>query len=112
VKPVGFAVPIIGTCLCLSVTSSNAGPCTDQITAFEKTVRSTATLPNAGVTATQTSAAQLHKQPTPGSVMQAQDNAVSTFDSALVRAKKFDEDGNRAECTQALDDAKKIYETK
>lgn len=90
-----------------NVASAHAGPCTAEIEQFEKAMREAG--PGAGPSAPQSIGAQLSHQPTAESVKQAELRARSGFEAVLARAKKFDAEGKRAECTEALTDAKLIY---
>lgn len=100
---------IIGAAFGLSVASAYAGPCSIQIAQFEKAVRQSANDPDAGPMARQSIGAQLGHQPTPVSVKRADQRAQAAFDAALARAKKLDSRGNRAGCTRALVNAKRMY---
>jgi hypothetical protein len=106
------AALMVGAALGLSPVSGEAGPCTESIAAFERAVRQSASNPTLGATAPQTIDAQLHRQPTPSTVMQAMDRAQRAFEAILARAKMLDDEGKRAECAQALEDARMIFETK
>jgi hypothetical protein len=99
-----FKPALLVTCLALelSVGTAIGGPCSTDIAAFEKSLHAGGPT---DVTGPQTSAAQLHRQPTPSSVMKAQDEAQMTIAAALARAKALD-DQNNPECAKALDDAK------
>ena len=94
----------------------NAGPCTTQITQLEQQIRAAqASSPPGGPgdpSARQTIGAQLHHQPTPGSVERAEHRATADGDVALERARKADAEGNAAECAKALAEAKDIYGVK
>ena len=59
--------------------------------------------------AAQSVGAQLHHQPTPGSVQSAERVAIADGDAALERARKADTAGDGAACTGALAEAKAIY---
>jgi hypothetical protein len=54
--------------------------------------------------------AQLHRQPTPGSVKRADERTQASFDRALTRAKQRDARGDRAGCLRALTAAKRMYD--
>jgi hypothetical protein len=103
------AALILAGALGLGVASAHAGPCSDKIAKFEQAVRQSANNPNAGPMAPQSIAAQLDRQPTPGSVKRAEERAQATFAAALARAKRLDARGNRAGCTRALRAAKRMY---
>jgi len=100
---------IVVAALCLSIAAAHAGPCTGKIAQFEKAVRQSANSPNSGPMARQSVGAQLDRQPTPASVERAEQQAQTTFASALARAKRLDAQGNRAGCTRALAAARRMY---
>jgi hypothetical protein len=89
--------------------SAQAGPCTADIAQFEATIRQSGGDPDAGLMAGQSVGAQLGHQPSPGSVEKAEDRLQSTFSANMTRAKQLDEQGNRAGCTKALNEAKRMY---
>lgn len=93
----------------LGTPSSKAGPCTEAIAQFEQAVRQSARNPSAGPMARQSVGAQLSRQPTPGSIERAEQQARSTFDETLERAKRLDAQDDRAGCTSALTEAKDMY---
>jgi hypothetical protein len=100
---------VVAAGLGLVVPSAHAGPCSSDIAQFEQAVRQSAGNPNVGVSARQTVAAQLDRQPTPASIKRAQARAQATFKATLARAKRLDAQGNRAGCTKALAEAKRMY---
>ena len=91
----------------------NAGPCTTQIAQLERQIRSTeAASPPGGAgepSAPQSVGAQLHHQPTPGSVARAEHEAIADGDAAIERARRADAAGDAAACAKALTEAKDIY---
>ncbi len=90
-----------------------AGPCTTQIAQLEKQIRQAqADAPPGGAgepSAPQSVGAQLHHQPTPGSVRQATRQADADGDAALARAKDADAAGDAAGCAKALNEARALY---
>jgi hypothetical protein len=94
----------------LGVLSVQAGPCSNEIAQFERAVRQSANNPSAGPTAPQSIGAQIDRQPTPGSIRQAEARTQTAFEATLARSKRFDARGNRAGCTKALADAKRMYD--
>ena len=100
----------VAAAVCLGVAPAHAGPCSKQIAQFEQAVRQSAGNPDAGPFAQQTIGAQLHRQPTPGSIKQAEARADASFEAALARAKRLDARGNRAGCTRALAAARQMYD--
>jgi hypothetical protein len=94
--------------LLLGTASARAGPCSNAIAQFEQAVRQSGKNPTAGPTGDQTVGAQTGRQPTPGSVKQAEETAQVTFEAALARAKSLDAQGD-AGCSRALADAQRMY---
>ena len=105
----GITAPIVCALLCLSIPVAQAGPCSEDIAQFEAAIRQSAGNPNAGLTAPQSVAAQLNRQPTPDSLKQAQKRLQSTFSATMARAKRLDAKGDRAGCSRALSVAKRMY---
>jgi hypothetical protein len=89
--------------------NAQAGPCTAQIAQVERYIQSAAPGPNTGPSAPQSVGAQLHHQPTPGSVEGAEGKARADGLAALDRARQADAAGDAAACKSALQDAKLIY---
>ncbi len=97
-----------------------AGPCTEQIAQLQAQVAASAPAPlsapvagvESGATDTQSVGAQLHHQPTPGSVAQAEHPANADGTAALDRARKADAAGDAAGCNQAAAEARRIYAIK
>jgi len=91
----------------------NAGPCTTQIAQLEQQIHSEqAASPPGGAgdpSAPQSVGAQLHHQPTPGSVARAEHKAIADGDAAIERARKADAAGGAPACAKALAEAKDIY---
>jgi hypothetical protein len=100
---------LVGAVLGFVSTTAHAGPCTAQIAQFEEAVRQSAGNPMAGLTARQSVAAQLDRQPTPESLRQTNERLKSQFDATMARAKRLDAQGNRSGCTRALNAAKRMY---
>jgi hypothetical protein len=89
--------------------SAQAGPCTTQIAEVERYLARIKPGPASGPTASQSIGAQLHHQPTPGSVEAAEAKARADADTALERARQADAAGDAGTCTKALDEAKMLY---
>jgi hypothetical protein len=100
---------IVCAVLCLNVSIAQAGPCSADIAQFEQAIRQSAGNPNAGLTAPQSVAAQLDRQPTPESLKRAQDRLQAKFSATMARAKRLDAKGDRAGCASALSQAKRMY---
>jgi hypothetical protein len=92
---------------------SHAGPCTGQITQVEQRIHQAQAVAPPGDAGTpsapQSVGAQLHHQPTPGSVENAESKAREGAEAALDRARNADAAGDSAKCARALEDAKELY---
>jgi hypothetical protein len=90
-----------------------SGPCTAQIVQLEQLInlatRDPAAEPEVGPTGPQTVGAQLHHQPTPGSVQHAEHVANADADAALDRARKADAAGDADACNRAIGEARRLY---
>jgi hypothetical protein len=104
----GFLTLAASALICSGVTAYG-GPCTVQISELEQRVSHASPGPESGPTAPQSVGAQLHRQPTPGSVGQAEHAANADADAALDRARKDDAAGNPAGCMEALREARHLY---
>ncbi|MGA8649378.1 MAG: hypothetical protein WB677_01920 [Xanthobacteraceae bacterium] len=93
--------------------AAQAGPCTTQISQVEQAIRQARAMSRPGgagePSAPQSVGAQLHHQPTPGSVQSAERVASAEGDAALERARKADAAGEAAACAKALVEAKALY---
>jgi hypothetical protein len=92
---------------------SHAGPCTTQISQLERQIRQIeATAPPGGggePSAPQSVGAQLHHQPTPGSVQSAERQANADGRAAIDRARRADAAGDAGACAKALTEARALY---
>jgi hypothetical protein len=89
----------------LLVTPADAGPCSQEIAAYEQAMRE---LP--GTTGHQSVRAQLHRQPTPESLSRSRSRAARderADRAALERARAADARGDRATCLKALSEAQR-----
>ena len=105
-----FATGLISCAvLGLNLTSAQAGPCSGDISQFEAAIRQSAGDPMAGLTARQSVAAQLGRQPTAASTKQEEKRLKSEFAANMARAKRLDAKGDQKGCNKALDAAKRMY---
>jgi hypothetical protein len=88
---------------------AHSGPCTSQIEELERQIGHASSSAKSGPTAPQSIAAQLHYQPTPETVRNAERKANADAAAALQRARQADTDGNPAACAKALDEAKRHW---
>lgn len=114
IKPAACAGPIVASvAVLLGMTAAQAGPCTGQIAQLEQQIgQLEAAPPPSGAgepTGPQSIGAQLHRQPTPGAVENAENRANADGDAALERARKADAAGNADACAEALREAKHLY---
>ena len=93
----------------LAASPAEAASCTDEIARFEQAIRQSAATPDAGPTAPQSRAAQLHRQPTLRSIAEAGGRARAAFEGSLADAKWFDAQGNADACNYALERARGMY---
>jgi hypothetical protein len=95
--------------LVLNSTFAQAGPCNNDIARFEAAIRQSAGNPMAGLTARQSVAAQLNRQPTVASMKREEERLKSEFAATMARAKRLDAKGDRSGCNRALNAAKRMY---
>ncbi|WP_201832181.1 hypothetical protein [Microvirga zambiensis] len=97
--------------LICSVGPALAGPCTQDIVRIQSQVDAKIdAIAGAGRTGTESVGAQLHRQPTPGSLATAEQRlgegrSMDTAIAALARARAADDAGNKPACDQALAEA-------
>jgi hypothetical protein len=89
--------------------AAHSGPCTSQIEGLERQIGRASSSAKSGPTAPQSIEAQLHHQPTPETVRDAERKANADAAAALQRARQADTDDNPAACTKALDEAKRHW---
>jgi hypothetical protein len=89
--------------------TAHSGPCTSQIEELERQIGRASSSAKSGPTAPQSIAAQLHHQPTPETVRNAERKANADAAAALQRARQADTDDNPAACAKALDEAKRRW---
>jgi hypothetical protein len=89
--------------------AAHSGPCTSQIEQLERQIGHASSSAKSGPTAPQSIEAQLHRQPTPETVRNAERKANAEAAAALQRARQADTDDNPAACAKALDEAKRHW---
>src|SRR3954453_19604753 len=110
-RPQALLVGAVG--LVAPTTTSHAGPCTIQIEAVQaQTDARAAAIAGAGQFARESTAALLHREPTPGSIGRAEKSlgegaSITKALSALDRAREADRSGNEGNCEQALAEARR-----
>jgi hypothetical protein len=89
--------------------AAHSGPCTSQIEQLERQIGHASSSAKSGPTAPQSIEAQLHHQPTPETVRNAERKANADAAAALQRARQADTGDNPAACSKALDEAKRHW---
>lgn len=108
-------VALSGFALWLSLAPSQAGPCAEQIfdaqSHFDAHLKAVAV---AGRTAAESTDATMHRQPTPGSLAQAEESLgelshekAQAFAAAMKRARAADDAGDVNACERAVAEARK-----
>jgi len=99
---------VVGTlALALSVCAGHAGPCLQEIDRLQPRVDARLeAIARTGPSAPESLAAQLHRQPTPGSIAAAEsklgDVSSGALAAAMARAREADSGGNKSACDEAL----------
>jgi hypothetical protein len=101
---------LIGSCglMMVPVASAGAGTCGDEIAKLEAILRGGSTNPYVGPSQQQSVGAQLHHQPTPGSVRRAEAQADRDVAASLERARDLDAAGKEADCLRAVGETKRL----
>ncbi|HZZ25659.1 MAG TPA: hypothetical protein VFE60_25265 [Roseiarcus sp.] len=102
------AAAVAGMALILGGAPAHAGPCTDRIYQTDLDVAKILNSAAAqGRPATQSTFATMHRQPTPGSIASAEQDAgkeAQAITEAMDVARHADDEGDRAGCEKALSD--------
>jgi len=101
---------IVAAILAPNLASAHEGTCSKEIAQLEQVVRQSERNGDAAQTRPQSIGAQLHHQPTPSLVKQAEDRAQTNFATILARAKTLDAEGKHAECMEALAAARLMFD--
>lgn len=110
------AAAAAGMALILGASAAHAGPCTDRIYQTDLDVAKLLDSAAAqGRTAAESAFATMHRQPTPGSVASAEQQAgdltadeVQAITEAMDVARHADDAGDRAGCEKALSDVDRM----
>jgi hypothetical protein len=110
------ATAVAGIALILDAAPVHAGPCTDRI--YETNLEVAKLLDAAaaqGRTAAQSTFATMHRQPTPGSIASAEQQAgdlssaeVQAITEAMDVARRADDQGDRTGCEKALSEVDRV----
>jgi hypothetical protein len=110
------ATAIAGMAFILGAAPAQAGPCTDRIYQTDLDVAKLLNSAAAqGRPAPQTAFATMHRQPTPGSIASAEQQAgdltseeAQAITEAMDEARRADDDGDSAGCEKALSDVDRM----
>jgi hypothetical protein len=110
------ATVVAGMALIFAAAAAHAGPCTDRIYQTDLDVaRLLGSAAEEGQPAPQSAFATMHRQPTPGSVAGAEQQAGDltseendAITEAMDAARQADDEGDRAGCEKALSDVDRI----
>jgi hypothetical protein len=105
---IGLALSLAAAGVLVGIDGARGGPCAEDIVLLERQIANTPG-PQSGAMGAQTIGAQLHRQPTPGSVQRAEKSASSDAEAALNSAKEADSSGNAVDCNAALKKARELY---
>jgi hypothetical protein len=113
---VRLASALMGMAIVLSAEPAHAGPCTDRIYQTDLDVAKLLNSAAAqGRPATQTAFATMHRQPTPGSIASAEQQAgdltgeeAQAITEAMDVARRTDDEGDREGCEKALNDVDRM----
>jgi hypothetical protein len=103
---VGLLITAIGAIELCGGRAAHSGPCTVQIAQLERQIRLAAPSLESGPTGPQTLGAQLHYQPTPADVQNAESRASANANAALQRARQADANGDPVACAEAYEAAR------
>lgn len=108
-------IALTAVTLAASISSGYAGPCSLEIDRMQARVDAKlAAKPGTGPTAPESPGALLHRQPTPGSIAEAEEKlgevsprTAGMVAQALARARAADGAGDKGACEQALADVQR-----
>jgi hypothetical protein len=103
---IGLLVATTAATLLYGNGAAHSGPCTPQIEMLEQQIGRASSGAKSGPTAPQSIEAQLHHQPTPETVRNAERNAAAEAVAALQRARQSNASDNPLACAKALNEAK------
>jgi hypothetical protein len=104
--------------LSLSIATSNAGPCSLEIDRIQVRVNAMiAATAAAGPSARESTAAKMHRQPTPNSIAAAEEGLgegarAERALAAIARARAADRAGDKSDCKRALADVRRAIAPK
>ena len=106
----GFLALSVGAVLLCGSDAALAGPCTMEIVQFERQIADNTPDWIFGPNLPQSLDAQLHRQPTVETVVQARHARNIDGNAVIDLARKADKDGNIKECVRALIEARRLFD--
>jgi hypothetical protein len=104
--------------LAASMSTTYAGPCSQEIIRVEEMIEARLQAKARGAQAPESTAAKMHRQPTPDSIAAAEvklglisQEQVNTVKTAMARARDADGAGDQKACEQALADVKRLLDS-
>ena len=101
-----------------SMSTTHAGPCSQDIIRTEEMIEAGLQAKARAVQAPESTAAKMHRQPTPGSIAAAEvklglisQEQVNLVKAAMTRARDADGAGDRKACQQALADLRRLLDS-
>ena len=108
---------VCATVIAISMSATYAGPCSPEITRVEGMINARVLAKAGAAHASESTAAKMHRQPTPRSIGAAEVTGGQTspeeynaVEAAMARAVEADSAGNQSACEQALADAKRAMD--
>jgi hypothetical protein len=105
---------VCATALAASMSAAYAGPCSPEITRVRQVIAARIHAKAGAAHASESTAAKMHRQPTPRSIGAAEvaggqtsPEEYNALNAAMARAVEADSAGNQSACEQALADAKR-----
>ena len=113
---IGRTLVLCASVLAASMSASYAGPCSNEIDRLRAEIDAKlGALAAAGPSARESTAATMHRQPTPESIARAESQLgeisperIQAVTAAMERARKADSVGDQSACEQALADVHRI----
>jgi hypothetical protein len=104
------AIFVVCAALGLPIQAAHASTCITEIARLEAALGGPANRSDGAVTAPESLAAKLHRQPTPASVNEAKQAAQSRVGQLLAQAEDLDASGRTAKCLEVVREVKDIAE--
>lgn len=101
-KPVAWLRLVPLAVVLMGPIAAHAGPCSEEITRVATVLNDAQARGEVLPSAPESEFAKLHRQPTPRTVITAENEGQKKIESALARARKLDSEGKESECMAAI----------